>query len=545
MSACALALLLSFASAAASAQTGVQVNVHPITGQDIIGDAGNEPSLAVSPVNPGSIVIGWRSFPSSGSDSRYAGYAWSLDGGATFTSGGVLPAPPGYPATAEQTDPVLAVDSLGVYYYWSEVFRPGFGNVLYQSADFGQTWPAVSDVETVVTSGDKGWLTVDRSGGPGDGHLYGGWNNFSLGGQCFVRSTDGGQSFSPPLRIADRGGTQWMLQYAVGPSGELYAAWRHYGDNAIYVTKSDNAWDANVATTFNAFGNGGNAGLDLEVDSSNDPGFLDINPVGFHQLYLDVDRSNGPRSGWVYCLWADDRYDGSDVILARSSDGGFSWDSGIRVNDDVLGSGDLQWMPAMSVAPDGRIDAVWYDTRNDPGDPLPDSELYYSFSLDGGSTWSVDRRASDAFNTTAGWPQQQKIGDYIQCASQTGSVHVAYAATFNGGQDIWYLNVKPTLLSVRNLVAGQTATAALKGARPNAPAWLAVSLTGLGSTYVAALNATLGLANPFQIGGQKQSNALGESTWQLGVPPGASGLNLWIQAIQMENGSNLLALQVQ
>lgn len=520
------------------AQQGVQVNLSPASGQDIMGDAGNEPTLAISPINPNSIVIGWRDFPTIQSDARKAGYAWSVDGGQTFVPGGALPPPPGYSASAEQTDPVVAVDSLGVFTYLSEVFVPQFDMHIYQSFDGGVSWPTVVAVENPVTSGDKGWLTIDRSGGLGDGHLYAGWNNFSLGGQCFIRSVDGGQSFSPAVRIADAGGTQWMLQYAVGPDGELYAAWRNYVDDAIYVTKSLNANDPNVVPTFDVFGGGGFNGLDLKIDDSNDPGFLDINPVGFHQIYLDVDRTNGPRRGWVYCLWADNRNDESDLMLARSMDGGFTWDTGIRVHDDGLGNNVYQWMPAMSVAPNGRIDVVWYDTRNDPGNTDPLSELYYTFSVDGGDSWSVDRRASDAFDTTVGWPSQDKIGDYIQGVSSNTDMNVAYAATFKGGQDIYFLRLAPTLLTVNRLIAGQTAVVDVIGGRANAPIWLLASLSGPGSVYIPALNATAGLANPVQVGGMQMTDANGRAGWNIPVPGGTSGIQVWVQAIQVENGSN-------
>ena len=66
-----------------------QVNVDD-NGLDIIGDAGNEPSIAVDPTNPNRIVIGWRQFDTVTSNFRQAGYGYSLDGGLTWTFPGVL-----------------------------------------------------------------------------------------------------------------------------------------------------------------------------------------------------------------------------------------------------------------------------------------------------------------------------------------------------------------------------------------------------------------------------------------------------------------------
>jgi len=432
-------------AAAAGAQTGTQVNVDPF-GEDIIGDAANEPTLAVSPLDPRHMVIGWRQFDTIASDKRFAGYAYTTDGGQHWIAN-VLDTPPNQPPNSGQTDPVLAVDRDGVFFYWSEVFEPtpDITEYVYWSVDGGANWSIPTQVVSPPEHGDKPWMEIDRTGGIGDGLIYGGWTSFSGGNYTiFTRSIDGGLSFSEPIRIADLDGYQFMLHLAIGPDAELYAAWRHYYSNSIYVTKSIDAQDPGVEPSFDALGAGGVNGLDVRIDDGNDPGRLPINDVGFHQVWLGVDCSDGPRRGWVYCVWSDARNDNCDIYFARSIDGGFTWQTGTRLNDDDFGNGVYQWMVAMDVAPNGRIDVVWYDTRDDPGNFL--SSLYYSNSIDGGATWSANRRVSDAFDTTIGYPRQNKIGDYNQIISADDVVNVAYAATFNGGQDVWYLRVPPFLL---------------------------------------------------------------------------------------------------
>jgi hypothetical protein len=92
---------------------------------------------------------------------------------------------------------------------------------------------------------------------------------------------------------------------------------------------------------------------------------------------------------------------------------------------------------------------VWYDTRNAPNNI--DSQLFYSFSTDGGATWAPNIQVSNTFNPQAGFPQNQKIGDYITIVSDNTGGNVAYAATFNenpnavGGheQDVYYVRVFP------------------------------------------------------------------------------------------------------
>src|SRR4029434_7241397 len=108
------------------------------------------------------------------------------------------------------------------------------------------------------------------------------------------------------------------------------------------------------------------------------------------------------------------------------------------------------WLGTFSVAPNGRIDAVWYDTRNAANNI--DSQLFYSWSTDGGTTWAANVAVSNSFNPQAGFPQNEKIGDYITIVSDATGGNVAYAATFNvnpnalGGheQDVYYVRVSPS-----------------------------------------------------------------------------------------------------
>jgi hypothetical protein len=101
----------------------------------------------------------------------------------------------------------------------------------------------------------------------------------------------------------------------------------------------------------------------------------------------------------------------------------------------------------MSVAPNGRIDVVWLDTRVDPMNGF-NSALFYSYSTDQGETWSVNTQLSDAFDPHVGWPQQQKMGDYYHMLSDEGGAHLAWANTINGGQDVFYSYIEPEVVGI-------------------------------------------------------------------------------------------------
>jgi hypothetical protein len=168
------------------------------------------------------------------------------------------------------------------------------------------------------------------------------------------------------------------------------------------------------------------------------------NPSGLlGQTIITMDSTGGPGDGNIYMLCSVARsasIDPCDVTFIRSTDGGFTWSSPVRVNDDP-GNNAYQWFGTMSVAPDGRIDAIWLDTRDNPGDVY--SALYYSYSLDQGVTWTPNEKLSESFDPHVGWPQQAKMGDYFDMYSDETGAHLAWAATFNGEQDVYYSVITP------------------------------------------------------------------------------------------------------
>src|SRR5207248_11163072 len=90
----------------------------------------------------------------------------------------------------------------------------------------------------------------------------------------------------------------------------------------------------------------------------------------------------------------------------------------------------------------------WYDTRNAANNT--DSQLFYSWSMDGGVTWAPNVAVSNSFNPFEGYPNQDKIGDYITIVSDNGGGNVAYSATFNFNstrgqheEDVYYVRVAP------------------------------------------------------------------------------------------------------
>jgi len=170
-----------------------------------------------------------------------------------------------------------------------------------------------------------------------------------------------------------------------------------------------------------------------------------VNPQGLlGQAFISVDTSGGPHDGNVYVLCSVNPpgADPMDVNFIRSTDGGLTWSDPVAINDDASDTNAYQWFGTMSVAPNGRIDAVWLDTRDDPAPSSPNtSRLYFTSSSDGGQTWAPNQSLSDSFNHFLGYPQQDKLGDYFDMRSDQLGADLAWAATFNGEQDVYHTRI--------------------------------------------------------------------------------------------------------
>src|SRR5207245_5727049 len=173
--------------------TSYQVNVNA-AGQNIGGDAANEPSMCIDPTNPNRMAVGWRQFDTTNSSFRQSGVAYTTNGGLNWTFPGVLE-----PGTF-RSDPVLASDANGVFYFLGISNSATYAEDLFRSTNGGATWDRVGG----ALGGDKEWMAIDTTTGPGRGNIYQVWSPyFNTYGSpdtnhIFTRSTDAGASWMPP-----------------------------------------------------------------------------------------------------------------------------------------------------------------------------------------------------------------------------------------------------------------------------------------------------------------------------------------------------------
>ena len=249
------------------------------------------------------VLVAWndgQGFPTSGD---VQGYAYSTDGGATFTDGGTPPHLGGWPTRAWSSDPVVTVnEKTGEFYYCGLTIPSGSTNgVGIVRATFPGgvfTWDTPRVVVTynnVAAGADKQWIAADSS----NGNLYVSWTKFDVSDSVLIsRSTNNGVSWSPPLtmNLAASAGLVQGSRVAVGPAGEVYCLWSEIGpvDADFYqIRKSINAGvsftgEVLAASVFSNFGTGA-------------PGFN--RERGIYYPGLTVDRTTGTNRGRVYVVW--------------------------------------------------------------------------------------------------------------------------------------------------------------------------------------------------------------------------------------------------
>ena len=348
-----------------------QVNVDAM-GNNIVGDAANECSISVDPTDGNKMAIGWRQFDSVLSNFRQGGWGYTTDAGVHWTFPGVLE--PG----VFRSDPVTNSNETGTFFYLS--LLQTFCENMYRSTNGGQSWLELQ-ADGLAGGGDKQWFTIDKTNGPGHGFQY----QSSDGADCdntgvveFQRSTDGGVTWQAPIHIPN---DPTIGTLDVDTNGNLFIGGE--GFNTFYCVRSSNAQFGGQTPTFDQV-TPVNMGGDLVFGGSINPGGL----AG--QAFLAVDRSGGPTNNNIYMLASvlPPGQSTTEVMFVRSTDGGANLQRAHRINDDTSYHSKWHWFGTFSVAPNGRLDAVWYDTRNAANNT--DSQLFYSFSTDAGVTWSTN-----------------------------------------------------------------------------------------------------------------------------------------------------------
>ncbi len=118
--------------------------------------------------------------------------------------------------------------------------------------------------------------------------------------------------------------------------------------------------------------------------------------------------------------------------MLRSTSGGQTWDSPVKVNDDETITD--QWMPSVTVNSSGKVALLWYDRRNSPvNNSLID--VYAATSFNAGQTFSANLRVTDTSWPLVPTPTQIVFGyhgEYNQISAQGDFINLHWADDRNG-----------------------------------------------------------------------------------------------------------------
>ncbi|HET9217515.1 MAG TPA: sialidase family protein, partial [Terriglobia bacterium] len=454
-----------------------------------VGLVGNEPIVAVNPLNPNNVVV--ANFNSGSQTMRI-----SLDGGLTFPIVRNAVLVPGQ--TFFQGDDSLAFDSAGRL-FWS--YLSG-GTPTGPNVNVVQVNPATgaivgSPTLVGITSLDKEWLAADANPlSPFADNLYVVWHDFAqLNAPVrFARSTDQGVTWTTlPGNLSGAGeGFTWPSEVTVAPDGDVFVAWhtntgatagevrmRRSTDGGLTFGPEIIPFPAGTAATTTNSG----TGLANKVNG------LHVWLQGSMQPRILTDPA---RPGNIYVVCVDDpdtflpTNDPSDIVIARSTDDGVTWTRS-TISQGLYG--DAEFMPSASINADGDITVTWYDNRRHltVADSLGGThfllDLFAANSFDGGLTFTNPFQVNDpanAFDPERGAPDRfgnhtLRIGEYNGVALVDSTAYAVWTGNSATGQQIYYdryftgLTVASTAPAIGSVVSTQPTTFTVNVSSPIIP----------------------------------------------------------------------------
>jgi hypothetical protein len=259
------------------------------------------------------------------------------------------------------------------------------------STDNGITWSS----QRTITTFDLERATIASDNNPSSnfyGRSYTTWVAFTGANHpvLFSYTNDGAESWSTQLQINNPPSRSQAAEIKTGPNGEAYICW----GGVINVSPF-----TEIRVGFAKSFNGGSSWTVQEQAYAMNgiqgtmPQKGNIRVNGLPRMA--VDESNGPRRGWIYIVTCEKNLapagSDPDIVMHRSTDGGDTWSAGIRVNQDPINNGKIQFFPGITVDDNGGVNVIYYDDRNTTSDS---SGVFLSRSTNGGDSF-FDIQISD------------------------------------------------------------------------------------------------------------------------------------------------------
>jgi hypothetical protein len=328
-----------------------------------VNNARSESSVVVNPNNPSQVVSASKKFNDIHTYDFTLATEYSSDGGKTWHDSAAL-AMPGFTV---MTDPTMAWDDVG------NVFLVGLagqnppawdaiGMVIYKSTDGGQTWSAPLRIHTDA-SDDKQWAAGDTNpSSPHHGNVYAVWDDSS--GIAFARTKNHGSTWiGPGAAASPAGGTIFhdgciFPEINVADDGTVYVA--AIAGTSIHLHVSADGGDTFSARQMPATGISPlGPGLPF---AGTPPYTFPVFPGGTFRVLTDPTACAFGTT--VTVAWADFREGVSRIYFARSTDRGLSWQTpatGQPLLTSAIPSNFQHFHPQMITDHNGVIGSSFYE----------------------------------------------------------------------------------------------------------------------------------------------------------------------------------------
>ncbi len=403
----------------------------------------SENSVAVDPNNSGHLLNSNNSYSSTGGFYG-SDYYESTDDGGTW-SGSKTGA-----GGNNRGDPATCIDLNGRRYIG--FISSARGQAIAYS-DNGTTWTQSTVAAGVVSPDllDKNHMMCDNTNSAYSGNVYSAWTCFVTGNAndndiVFSRSTNSGVTWSAGINISNAiaaGNHNQGVNIQVGPTGQVYCVWavydnwaaNNYNETAIGFAKSTNGGASFAAATRihnNIKGVRGDpsGGVTATIGKN-----MRVN--SFPSMAVDV--SGGARNGYIYVVWTNIGVPGTNtgtnasVYCMRSTNGGTSWGTPVRVNQGTSANDYASYLPWITCdQATGKLYCIFYDDRN-LGASSTAVETWMATSDDGGLTWTDVKVGDVSFTPTpipglaAGY-----FGDYLGITASNGWVYPVWTDNRSG-----------------------------------------------------------------------------------------------------------------
>ena len=333
-------------------------------------------------------------------------------------------------------DPATAINHAGRQFV-NYIDNPGGQGVAY--SDDGSTWLTSTIATNPGNLADKNHMWIDnKTTSPYVGNLYTAWTDF--GGTynyqvMLSRSTNNGLTWSSKIPVSGTSIASFNhgVNLQTGPNGQVYACWATYYTNFSDLSEDGIGFSKSLdgGLTFSAA-----TKAISTIKGIRATGVLKSMRVNSFPV-MAVDVSTGPNSGNIYIVWTNVGVPGTNsgtnksVYIIRSTNGGTTWSTPLRVNQGAFADGKEAYSPWITCDPEtGTLSVVFYDDRNTASTAC---ETWVSSSLDAGNTWT-DFRVSDVSFTPTPIPglASSYMGDYLGITSKGGRVYPCWTDTRGG-----------------------------------------------------------------------------------------------------------------